>query len=57
MSWYQLPLIRYVAAYRPHENDTVLFAADDVVDSVRDHAESTVDALKRLSRSATGIFR
>ena len=57
MNWYQIPLIRYVAAYRPNHVSGVVDAVDNVADSVKDGAESSLDALKGIGRSATEIFR
>jgi protein tyrosine/serine phosphatase len=54
MSWYQLPLIRYVQSYRPHGNGN---AVDNASDAVRDFAGDAVDTVKRATRGVTEIFK
>ena len=47
MSWYQIPLQRYIVSYRPHGH------GDNLIDA----ADAAVDKLKKLPSAVTEIFR
>jgi len=51
MSWYQLPLQRYVKSYEPRNDSADGPVA--IADSIRDES---VDLAKKVSRGVTGIF-
>ena len=57
MSWYELPLIRYVMGYKGNDkSDDLLSEAGRVGDSFREHTEAPVQAVKKLSRAAGSAF-
>jgi len=53
MSWYQIPLIRYVQSYSPHHHDGLSGTVDTASDAVRGVGEKAVDAVKGIG----GIFK
>ena len=58
MSWYQLPLQRYVLAYTAHDKSDSLFSgAGRVGDSIRDHAEDALDTVKQGATSVLNRVR
>ena len=58
MSWYQIPLIRYVQSYHPHHHDSgVSGTVDTASDAVRGVGEKAVDTVKGAAHSIGGIFK
>ena len=51
MYWYQLPLQRYILAYRPHGQST------GFADSAERAGEGAIDSLRKIPDAIGGIFR
>jgi protein tyrosine phosphatase (PTP) superfamily phosphohydrolase (DUF442 family) len=58
MSWYQIPLQRYVMAYKGHDkSESVASGASQLGESIRDHAEDALNAVKEGAGSVLDRVR